>query len=437
MKELQEKIAAQEQVAAKQAKELEALKKALKKKSANAPTARSSNPKKRRSQANKRAELKENAELMSRIKDIVSNQSWRVVKFVPGNERQEEELFVKVRDAMIKEGLIYPPSDCSEREEIIWKDTWTEENGSFVATVINQHRNYVQSNLKGAAEKYWAQNNESLPTVDEIVACANRSIDLKIEANLKIFAWYWDKLLPQVAGNNQDWTPGIRHYGIISEAAPQDRKKKLYMTPSHEAFAVAHFKSYRDAWTNMWALKKVYPDKQIIHAKNRQKGVEEEEEFSTDENNLYLYAPRFKPKWTSSDTGADRSGGWNQTGKTWYATMLNQVKEARRVPDNIEKERTVLEYIRQSHGLTAQSHDEERRKKRRKQNNDSLVGGSDDEVLGAELQDWDESEEDEDDEDEGNNDGEDDDDDDPENNENADGNGGDGGPAAAAAAGEN
>lgn len=343
------------------------------------------NPKKRRGKAKKKGRDTENDELRSRIKEIIAQKFWRAIKFVPPGDDQETKLFNMVRVAMIKEGTISPPYRASKRQEEAWEKGWLEENGAIIASEFNSHRNYVQSVMKGAARKYWEDNNETLPSVDKILACARRTIDVNDPEDVRIFTWYWDCLLPQVTGNNRDWQPGIRHYATISEAAPQDTPAKLYMTASHEAFAATHYNSYRDSWLEQWQLKKANPGKSIIPAKIRPPGVDDSVEFLVGATSIRCYAAKYKAKWTSSDTGAERTGGWSKEGKKAYQDLLVEVKKARSVAQNRQKEQILLDSLRKNLGLTATSYEEERRKKRRKSNANSLVDDHDGDCFDAEL----------------------------------------------------
>lgn len=381
---------------ANQAKELEDLKKQT---TAITQTKSRSSPKKRRAKAKKQRAERENNELKSRIKEVIVENFWRLFKFVPPGEAQELRLFGMIRDVMIKEGNIACDFGATKRQEAAWKEDWPEDNASIIAAELNGHRNYVQSNLKGAARKYWVDNGETLPPVAKILACARRTIDLDDPEDVRIFTWYWDSLLPQVTGNNRDWQPGIRHYATISTAAPKDAPSKLYMTPSHEAFAATHYNSYRNSWIEQWNIKKQWPGFGIIHAKNRGPGVTNNVEYVIDEHEkkIRCFAAKFKSKWTNSDSGAGRIGGWKQEGKKEYQDLLKQVKAARKIPENLEMEQQFLDLLRADHGLTANSHEEERRKKRRKTNNDSPVAGDDDSCFDEECDDYEPEDDDDDD----------------------------------------
>jgi hypothetical protein len=106
----------------------------------------------------------------------------------------------------------------------------------YMASVLNDNRGYTSNPVRAKLETYWGNNNDTLPSLEDLFAIAYCTLDLTDEDNLNLACYYWDHLLDKLTPTNiKHWNPNIRHYQLISEAGWEDKKvtkkKEFYITP--------------------------------------------------------------------------------------------------------------------------------------------------------------------------------------------------------------
>jgi len=222
-----------------------------------------------------------------------------------------------------------------------------------IKKALNDKRSYAQSEMRVVFEK-WQQEGNAMPTVDEILRCATRAVDLSDGHMKEIFELYWDQFLGKVVGVSDGWGNNMKLYSTIMKAThPEDASKRLF-TNSTEAFGVVLFENCCDKWIahHEWRLR--HPGHQVP-VKTKQ---------NKDDPEL---KPCFEARYTESDAGQQTYGSFSPEGLAWYNDFLDQIRTSHR-DDNIgnvhQVEETFLEMYRESHGINARSAAEERRNKR-------------------------------------------------------------------------
>lgn len=281
---------------------------------------------------------------------IKSHNIWGKVKFV-GPKHAE-----KFIDMVFKEvGL----GSHDKARETLWKEAY----GDFVIEGLNKHRQYVQGLLRVPVLNFAEAHNGDIPTMEIMEKCLSRDIDVNNPVEMALFQWYWDKYLPEEAGNGHIFKESQRHYATISEAAPLSDPNAKYMPSVGEALAVLMYENNRERWLHYIKLKKEYghdmkvtpaiylPDKPKTDQYRGKPG-----EVIIRGDRMYVY--EFKGKFTVSDGGQAKYGGWTNEGLKRFQELKKMAKEGRAKPNCGEIEKLSLGELRAKKGLTASTHAE-------------------------------------------------------------------------------
>ena len=170
---------------------------------------------------------------------------------------------------------------------------WYANYLDTVASAFNQTRGYITGQVKTAVIDWVKNENKNVwPDVDDIIACATRTIKLypddpinvsgaeriQLDQNLKLFVFYWQDILGHMGpANSQIWRWKERCYTTISN-------KESKMTTYLEALAAWLCENNWNYWQNWQKIKDKYPThKQILHVKKDfQRPPDEEEGTSGD-----------------------------------------------------------------------------------------------------------------------------------------------------------
>ena len=174
----------------------------------------------------------------------------------------------------------------------------------FVLKQVNEKRSYCQSQMKEAVEKYWQENNETIPTVHQIYACSlqNATGD-RME---KIFDFHIDKLLPTVMGTNE-WRPNVKCYYEISSAKCRCDSSKSLIPAGTEAFLVLLYENCHKKWVN-WFPK-----------------VKADKKYKVDRKDNTM-----KAKYTMQEGGQKEFTGWKKQGLQRFKKLKELILECRK-----------------------------------------------------------------------------------------------------------
>ena len=300
------------------------------------------------------------AQMKAAIKDGIKNNVWSKFKFYPSNDEHIATLGIMVLEgAGLGKGWKEP--------EIL---AWCNENESLIANTFNEQRSYVGNILRGLAKKTFdaskAPGGMKMPTLADILKCAGRNLDLEKKADYDLFKWYWEEYCAQLPGCSSKWNEEKRHYQLLSTAAPENRPNQHYNTAQNEAFGLLAWENYVEGWVKQWELKYQHPGCNIRHKIKKPAGFEGNYEHRPAEKLLITYGDEFKTKYTQSDSGSSRLGGWSEEGKKQYMLYLKEVKKVRKDPKTLAFEEDFLKKLRAELGIEGKTHREQLLLKRRK-----------------------------------------------------------------------
>jgi hypothetical protein len=138
----------------------------------------------------------------------------------------------------------------------------------------------------------------------------------EMEARLKFFDFYVDKMLPTCAGTKM-WHTGVRHFECVSTSKLPNHDE-LRVSVQTEALCALLYKNAREKWIATYKFK----------VANRGTGKKAPA------------VPRYNPKEPTKNTefvalysdpfsGQSKLGGWNKQGRKFYAKMGKLVKATR------------------------------------------------------------------------------------------------------------
>jgi hypothetical protein len=85
---------------------------------------------------------------------------------------------------------------------------------------------------------------------------------------------------------------------------------------------------------------------------------------TTDKKAIYLWG-EYNGKYTITNSGSGRSGGWSAQGKEAYSDFWEKVKKGRKHPDTPAKEQKVYDFLRSANHISAKSAEDQRLRQRR------------------------------------------------------------------------
>jgi hypothetical protein len=189
----------------------------------------------------------------------------------------------------------------------------------------------------------WLEKHDKLPTHEQLLNVRNAKTDEEWE----IAVWYWDVLLPVVAGREW-WDTDRRHYQIIQLPEEINGKTGCYAVPaSSEAFLILCFENNATKWQFMY-----------------------EWDHADDTKNKPYPALKTEAKmiakYTDSMSGKKEDGGWSSEGIQRMEALRQQLEDICQVEaeSGCKNELAILDRVRKAHSITAASPDANGKKKK-------------------------------------------------------------------------
>ena len=290
------------------------------------------------------------------IATVIRERVWKNVKFLPENEKEQGMVFYLITRYL---GEKYPHIG-KKQQKPGHRRNFIRQHKETMAIEINNARNYVVNNCRRVCADWAKAHNGTLPTVDIIEKCATRTIDLQNDVELEVYAWYWTTLIPLACANTNDWHKDVHFFKTIAqEKVPKSRGGDLAVTASNEAFLLTVMESYRDCWSNQFELKAKHPTHSLTHGK---KGKPGDENVLKEEPRkmVKMFDPKYFAKFTNNTSGANKFGGWLDSGKIYYVQKKEAIIEARaNTTDVLAYEKAFLDKLREKNGIlghTMQQH---------------------------------------------------------------------------------
>ena len=279
------------------------------------------------------------SEQLDKAVDISKNHLWRTRKFISCDEEEMAAAdFVRVH--MKFQGK------ATMEQKLSWIETYKRP----IKKAFFARRNYVTSELKKLVSKHFLDKGLPMPTLAQILACATRTIDVKVPEQMDMFMFYWETILPKMVGS-KSWDRAQKYYTTITKAKVDDDSPsdgKGIITSTSEAMVVLIWENNAVRWP-------------ALHA------------WSAREENRKKTQPAMNGVYTFTDGGQNEWGGWKDKGLEAFNTYTGQVKLARKSTYSTQLERMTLKRLRIRAGIDQPDHDTHQRivraKKRRKKTN--------------------------------------------------------------------
>ena len=285
------------------------------------------------------------------IREAIRKEVWRLVKFIPG----EDDLPTISKTVLGVMGLNEYDVRSEDPEEVTKCDEWAATYGKNVSQTLNEIRQDVVGRIRNECYSYLdVHDGEDLPTFDVMRSCLARVSTCSRDA----FCWYWDKLLPATTGNAVHWTPEIRHCTTISKGQVGDNPKAKLIPDTTEAFCLLVYESNRDKWQKVWQVQQTVPGKQVKIRKNEAAIKKKCDKFHCmcwEEDATLL------SKWTDSNCGQAKFGGWKDEGLDRFIEFRKDVKKGRAKSHNETLENEILTLLRAQNNITAPTPEEQRK----------------------------------------------------------------------------
>lgn len=250
---------------------------------------------------------------------------WPVKKFI----YNDEKLIAATKFVLKRLGDLVEFDGMRGDSKMEAEETWLAMHKEDVRTSLNNVRNFVQQELrKLVIHHYDTEQEDLLPTVPEILKLLERkglasgNNKVRMEA---VFDFYWDKLLPKVAGH-VNWCPTKRHYSLLSTATtPSPIEGEADIPCVHhtsEGILVALWEHCFPRWSYECIQKRTKKDVDPKHADMQGKD------------------------YISAIAGRNKYGGWTKIGRERVKALSAMCKAARKKPSLEAIERDALQRLR-------------------------------------------------------------------------------------------
>jgi len=290
--------------------------------------------------AGKGQKFKPNTEELVRIKDAIKVYIWRQVKFITNHVQAKKVC-----------KMVWKRIQNFRREEHLTLKLFTYWYAEHVVSAFTQVRSYQMAQMEKAYQRF---RDDPKPTLKEMERCLKREINLEDARQQLVFIWYWDNYLPKATGSSKLFSPNHRRYATISEAVTAQDKDLQVMTPEHEAFAVLTFENNLSRWQYYDTIRAEHGHLQFLPMKKKKPTDPDTviEELVNGKPSLRIYNDKCKGKYTISDNGQSKYGGWTEAGMIRYKKLLGFAKAGRAKPATEVLEKATLKLVRASVGMT-------------------------------------------------------------------------------------
>ena len=283
-----------------------------------------------------------NKEMAELIDKKVGSELWRTCKFLASEPQLTRATWLVMKMIPEANALLPPNSDINDAETQAIAENFKYTYGGTITKKLNNRRNSAQSGIQAAYVKR-ALKGKFLPTPQQLLHVVKRkglgnpssmkktdpryTSDDDLKLNWDIFEFYWDELLPKVAGK-QNWGKNMRHYGLISTMTFPNDKTKKYVTSSDEALVVLLVENMGQRLPYVAQCKSTTPVTPVDK-----------------EHKLYA------SKYTSSNEGQICWGGWDCPGRARFIELTKAIKVAKTRGHVRQVEEEMLSRLQQANGL--------------------------------------------------------------------------------------
>ena len=282
-------------------------------------------------------------EVREQVEYVVGTELWRTCKFL-ASEDQLSEATLLVMEQIHSANRLLPEEyrDHQDPEVAPIVGNFKNTYGTVITSKLNAKRNSSQS---GIMNEYMKRKQKGLPvpTPAELWRVVQRKglfkdpglkegddgflSDEDQKRNWSFFQWYWDHLLPKVCGKIH-WGSSKRHYGCISSMTFPNNSRKKYVTTKDEALVVLIYENCGQRMPYVAQCKATGEEIDKTHEK-------------------------YQSKYTSSDEGQIKWGGWDCVGRARFIKMTDALKTAKKRPHVKKVEEEMLLRLQEVNNLCA------------------------------------------------------------------------------------
>ena len=306
-----------------------------------------SGPGKKKSRTNEK-----NDGIISIFKVIMKDEAFQTVKFIVDEADTDFVIELCVQASRSLQDYFDCDPDLKHKNPKEWALKIREIHSGY-GSVITQRLNELRSNTQSSIRDVWFEFHTSkdgpAPQPKELLNVVLRRglaeaedgsiAPEKLQRNRAIFAWWVDKVLPKVAGN-QTFGPNVRHYQPVSKAMTSDNK--VGMTACNEAFAMLCVENCNKKW------------RYIDNCKKK----------STDPDKT---AAEYQTPYSSSRTGQNKWGGWTDAARERHSQLRDGIQIARNKDRSVAAEELVLKALQEMHGVKTEKKAKKKSKRGRSQ----------------------------------------------------------------------
>ena len=277
---------------------------------------------------------------------MATTKLWQVCKFIKDDSKLMDATRYVMDRLEIREHQHLKGDDLAEAQAQ-WVEDWSET----VRTSINNHRNYVQGEirdfLKTKVFEATSGNPDEWPNKEQMKQVILRQGMGEEDSTKDEYDGYlekvWDHLLPKVCGAEY-WSPTKRYYGNISTYGPkptkEDPEPEPFCNHTNEAFLLWVWENCYDKW---WYLLAQGIDVTKDEYKAKVKTLKKKDEGDLSDGEKEFLAAIHTP-YTNAASGQKRFGGWRPEGWNQYKLIKKLVKKNRE--DNAEAVKVIEDRVR-------------------------------------------------------------------------------------------
>ena len=262
----------------------------------------------------------EDKAIMLLVKEQTGKQIWKRYKFIAG----EDEL-----DVIMEEILLSTPHtanilvDLEGDERTSTLRSYFLTYGQKICDIINSKRSASQTDICKELLKRQAKGGRIPPVGNMLYIIRRKGLDyrtfelegdepneeeeakikknrLAVDSNCEVFDWYSNRLVAKTVGH-ASWGPNQKHFGHLSTYSPGGSTEP-YVPANAEAFVVLLWENAEEKWKYMMRCQE----------KNRKPNMK---------------SVKMKTKYSSSSSGHNVFGGWNQAGRDRFEELTREISE--------------------------------------------------------------------------------------------------------------
>ena len=265
----------------------------------------------------RRPQVKYERDLANRLITATKHEVWRTCKFIT-SVPQERKLTARALDCLRDPRFMFTGNKEKDEEMKLIRKEAIELYRSDCREALNDRRSYTQSQCKDRClmKMVNTPGPDRLYEIDDIIRVATRDIPTEDEDKaehdrlMDVFVFYWDELLPCVAGNVY-WRDAIRHRQCITIA---NLKSVVCIPAGTEAMTVLLYENCAQKWINIFELKGGDLSNKTKIPKRK-------------DHPEYL---KFVAKYSDSASGQAKYGGWSTDGLQRYAELRSLIADGRK-----------------------------------------------------------------------------------------------------------